>query len=156
MKKYKPKLRMLAEEFILFPIITIYLLLKPETLNGFFEIESLKFMGVVAPYLPYALIGWLIYKIIFVLRLEYTMNEKGNMVKVKGVIGRFRQDLPFNRITNVHKNISWKDRILGLTQIQIQTAGSSDIEMTLNGLSMVDGDEIYEDLKKFKGLGDAT
>ncbi len=155
---YKPKVKMLTDILLIIPAVSIALFFNPSGLDGITSIEILP-LEMLVPFLfliPYILLAYMAYKIIFVLRLEYEINEKGNVIKTRGVIGRFRQDLPFKRITNIHKNRSWWYRLLGLTEVQIQTAGSSDIEMTLEGLEYKDGETIYEELKRFKGTGDAT
>ncbi len=154
-KEYKPKIRMELDSIIILPLMAIFLLLKPGTISKAFG-ESFEFMAVVVPYLPLIIIGWLAYKLIYVMRLSYMVEDKGNITKTHGVLGRFRQDIPYKRITNIHKNRSWLDRILGLTSIGIQTAGSDKIEMTLGGLTCSDGEEIYSKLQKFKGIGDGT
>lgn len=158
-KIYKPKIRMLTDILIIMPLLIILLFFNPLILDSAFTSTEILPLDILVPYLflfPYIFLIWLAYKIIFVLRLEYEINEGGNLIKTRGVIGRFRQDLPFKRITNIHKNRSWWYRLLGLTEVQIQTAGSSGIEMTLGGLSYDDGEEIYIQLEKFKGTGDAT
>lgn len=150
---------MLTDILIITPILIIFLFFNPLILDSAFTSTEILPLDILVPYLflfPYIFLIWLAYKIIFVLRLEYEINEGGNLIKTRGVIGRFRQDLPFKRITNIHKNRSWWYRLLGLTEVQIQTAGSSGIEMTLGGLSYDDGEEIYIQLEKFKGTGDAT
>lgn len=163
MKKYRPKIRMKLVDIILFPLIAIVVYLNPKAVLELFKVSFIPSqVMVLVPYIPLALIIWLIYKIIYVIRLSYVMlsyadNDDGNIVKTKGVIGRFRQDIPYKRITNIHKNRNWLYRILGLTQIQIQTAGSDAIEMSLDGLTYDDGEEIYKQLKKFEGIkGDGT
>lgn len=158
MKEYKPRIRMELVNIILFPLIAVFTVLNQKIVSGSFGMFiNTTLSGVLAQFVPSVLMIWLIYKIAYVIRLSYTIDDKGNIVKTKGVIGRFRQDIPYKRITNIHKNRNWLYRILGLTQVQIQTAGSSEVEMTLDGLIYGDGEEIYETLKKFKGIkGDGT
>ena len=157
MKEYKPKIRMELDKIILIPAMIITLLYNPTILIFKSEGFVYELLNHIVPYVTYILGAYLIYKIIYVIRLSYAIDDKGNIVKTKGVIGRFRQDIPCKRITNIHKNRSWEYMILGLTQIQIQTAGSSEIEMTLNGLIYEDGEKIYKQLEKFKEMkGDGT
>lgn len=164
MREYKPKLRMMWDTIVIGLAIAIFFIFFNPTIleqeESGKESTADSIMGLldsVMVYVPYLLVAYIIYKIIYVLRLNYTIDDKGNIVKTKGVIGRFRQDIPYKRITNIHKNRNWLDRILRLTDIEILTAGSSDIEMTFAGLGYDDGEEIYEQLKKFKGIrGDGT
>ena len=157
MKTYRPRIRMELSDIIIMTLGAIFLFIKPTSLIFKTEGNVYTMLNYIVPYIPYILMGWLVYKILYVLRLSYELDDQGNVVKTSGVIGRFRQDIPFKRITNIHKNRNWLYRILGLTLVQIQTAGSDAIEMSLDGLLYDDGEEIYETLQKFKGIkGDGT
>ncbi len=157
MNLYRPRIRMELDKIIMIPLLIIVLLRNPLYLIFKSEGTNYALLNRIVPYVPYILGALLIYRILYVLRLSYVLDDHGNVVKVKGVIGRFRQDIPYKRITNIHKNRKWWYRLVGLTQIQIQTAGSDEIEMSLDGLLYDEGEEIYETLKKFKGIkGDGT
>lgn len=158
-KTYKPKIRMLKEYLILTPLLIITLAIYPHLLGEILLIPLLDGLMFLAPYLsivPVFFVFHFVYKILYVQKLKYKINEAGNLIKTRGVLGTFRQDIPFQRITNIHKNRNWLDKILGLTDVDIQTAGSDKIEMSFDGLSYEDGEEIYDILMKFKGQGDGT
>ena len=147
MKKYKPMFRYILDDVVILGLIAIT--------SAVYPVKSLvdyPLLNVLLPYIPFIIGGYLLYKVLWVLRLEYNIDPKTNLVKIQGVIGRFRQDLPVQRITNIYINRAWWERIVGIANIQIQTAGSSGIEMNLGGLIDKDAQTIYDSLKKFDNL----
>lgn len=154
--EYKPKIRMIADNLIIGMAAIIYILVNPSIVG---ELAwSLPF-GFIINYLywvPIIAIIWYVHSILYIQTMNYTISQE-KITKERGVFGRYRQDLPYERITNIHKDRKLMDRILGLTSIGIQTAGSDAVEMWLYGLSYDDGEKIYNELSKFKkGKGDAT
>jgi len=154
MKEYNARLRMILIGSLLKIVLISWFLFydNNKLLTILSEITNLNFLKGIVPIIPYALTVWILYEIIYTMKLKYIIGDKGSLVKVKGVLGTFRQDIPRERITNIHMNRPLEDKILGLTQIQIQTAGSDKIEMTLNGLAKYEAEEIYKELQKFKKI----
>ncbi len=82
---------------------------------------------------------------------KYELTDSG-FRKERGVITKKYTTIPYDRIQNVDIYRGILSRILGLSTLQIQTAGTGAVgtaEGTLPGLSIEIAEELREDLIKY-------
>ena len=96
------------------------------------------FSGIVDNYyllLVVAIISgiFLIYQTYYIETLTYEVTGS-ELIKRGGVINLFNHSLGVHKITDVCLKRNLLDRILGLSKIDIQTAGTNETEMSLWGL----------------------
>lgn len=65
----------------------------------------------------------------------------------EGIIAKVRKKIPYKNITDIQLRRGILDSILGLESIYINTAGKSDYELIIKGLSIEHGDIILQKLK---------
>ncbi len=81
---------------------------------------------------------------------KYQLTDSG-FIKERGIITKKYTTIPYDRIQNIDIYRGILDRILGLSILQIQTAGTGEIgtaEGTLPGLSVKVAEELREELIK--------
>lgn len=82
----------------------------------------------------------------------YSYGIKDNELVIQfGVLNKKNINIPFARIQNVNVFESLWARILGLAELQIQTAGSSNIEGRIPGIDKKDAEEIRKGLLNRSG-----
>ena len=64
---------------------------------------------------------------------EYSITPAG-MVKTRGILSKDVVTIPFDKITDIRLKKSFVERILGIGNIYIDTAGENGIEMVLRGV----------------------
>ena len=65
----------------------------------------------------------------------------------KGVLRRSKIDIPFDRIQSISLQQPWLHRLLGVSQVKIDTAGSSGEEFNFNALSLTRAADLKEFLQ---------
>ncbi len=81
---------------------------------------------------------------------KYQLTDSG-FIKERGIITKKYTTIPYDRIQNIDIYRGISSRILGLSTLQIQTAGTGiagTAEGTLPGLSIETAEELREDLIK--------
>jgi membrane protein YdbS with pleckstrin-like domain len=68
---------------------------------------------------------------------EYTLTEAG-VVKAQGLFSKDVMTIPYGKIQDIKLKKSFVERILGIGNIYIDTAGENGIEMVIRGISNPD------------------
>jgi len=75
-----------------------------------------------------------LFSVLEYVRFRYHVERGSTLVVERGVIRRERLEIPFTRIQAVHLTQSLLQRILGLTGVAIDTAGTSENELQIRAL----------------------
>jgi uncharacterized membrane protein YdbT with pleckstrin-like domain len=68
---------------------------------------------------------------------EYTLTRTG-IVKIRGLFSKDVVTIPYGKIQDIKLKKSFVERILGIGNIYINTAGENGIEMVIRGISNPD------------------
>ena len=80
-------------------------------------------------------------------KFQITENE---LVINSGIIAKKQKNIPIRRIQNINMEQNFLQRILGLTKVQIETAGEATAEGVLEFISKKDAEEIINTIKKYQ------
>lgn len=75
-----------------------------------------------------------VFTVLEFLRFRYHVEKDNVLVVTRGVIRRERLEIPFSRIQAVHLTRSVLQRLMGLTGVAIDTAGSAESELQIRAL----------------------
>lgn len=81
------------------------------------------------------LVGWTVLEF---LRFTYHVEKGNTFVVERGVLRRERLEIPFSRIQAVHLTRGVLQRVLGLTGLAIDTAGTDENELQLRALRLTE------------------
>jgi putative membrane protein len=79
-------------------------------------------------------------------RFDYYIEE-GSVKITKGVIRRQEREIPFRRIQNVDVNRNLVHRVLGIAEIDLETAGGGETEASLKYVDADDVEDIRDSIK---------
>lgn len=115
--------------FLIFAIINISKMFVKYSLGfGMFLFNWLNVIVLICG------VCWLVYTFFFTRSLNYILKEK-TLIKEGGIFRLFSKNVPLSKITDVSLERGIADRLVGVSVIHIQTAGSPDIEVSLDNLS---------------------
>ena len=141
--KYKWKLFLIGELSILFSLAFFYVIW---SLDG--ELPEWTLAALMAVMLVFTVICWLWSKWTYRF-FKYEIGSE-NFRRESGVIYKKYTTIPYSRIQNIDINRGIFDRILGLSCVSIQTAGSSNpyivSEGEIPGLPVQVAEQIKEEL----------
>lgn len=89
------------------------------------------------------------YEYLYWKKFEYRIEEDGLKI-LSGVIGRNDLDIPLKRIQNVDVNRNIVQRILGIAQVNVETAGGGSTEAALKFLDYEDAKEMQKQVRELK------
>lgn len=103
-------------------------------------IGGMILVGVVA----IGLISWLQYK-----RFWFHVDDQGLQIK-EGILNKEKITIPFDRIQTVHLHQSVVQRVLNMTGVKVDTAGSAKKELEIAALTKQDAVALQELLERYK------
>jgi len=96
----------------------------------------------------------LAYQLVYYQRFEYELTDDSLDI-VSGVVSRRNREIPVRRVQNVDISRNVVQRLLGLAQINLETAGGSSTEASLNCVSETEAMRLQEEIGRLK-RGDAS
>lgn len=91
-------------------------------------------------------IGW---QIAYYRRFEYRLTEDTFDID-SGVISRRAREIPYGRIQNVDIRQNVIQRVLGIAEVRLETAGGGETEAQLSYVSLDDGERVQEEVSTRK------
>lgn len=126
-KNYKPRLRVLLPgAFIYTAVVSILFVFLPVEVGWV----------LIAFYLSY-----LAYKTLYFTSIKYQVRDF-ELHKFQGVLTKLHDSVPFRNITNLRVRQNLWQRLLGVATLEVQTAGTPDLELRLGALSKGDAEEL--------------
>jgi putative membrane protein len=98
------------------------------------------------------LVGWTVLEF---MRFTYHVEKGNTFVVERGVLRRERLEIPFSRIQAVHLTRGVLQRVLGLTGLAIDTAGSDENELQLRALKFEEAQRLRRLLSPDQGVQEA-
>lgn len=133
MKEYKPKL------IVLIPEVLIYL---------FIMFIAFLFFPHMITALIFLVLGFIpLFRVFYFRSITYTLSEDEEIHKREGIFSLSHDVIPFRNITNMSIDRSVRERMLGLSTMRIQTAGTPYVEMVMKALGRNDAEEIEKIIK---------
>ena len=98
-------------------------------------------------------VGWFVlalaYQMIYYQRFEYELAEDSLDI-ASGVVSRRNREIPVDRIQNVDISRNVVQRVLGLAQINLETAGGSSTEASLKCVSEAEATRLQTEIGRLK------
>ena len=98
-------------------------------------------------------VGWFVlalaYQMIYYQRFEYELAEDSLDI-ASGVVSRRNREIPVGRIQNVDISRNVVQRVLGLAQINLETAGGSSTEASLKCVSEAEATRLQTEIGRLK------
>ena len=123
------------------------------------------FSGTIGNRSPFAIIGILTLALVILLLMlgyeylywknfEYSIESDG-LKLISGVISKNDRDIPLKRIQNVDVSRNIVQRILGIAQVNVETAGGGKTEATLKYLDHSDAEQMQQRVRELKNRRNA-
>ena len=89
------------------------------------------------------------YQLVYYQRFEYELTD-GSLDIVSGVVSRRNREIPISRVQNVDISRNVVQRLLGLAQIDLETAGGSSTEASLKCVSEAEAQRLQSEIGRLK------
>ncbi len=89
------------------------------------------------------------YEYLYWRNFEYSIGSDGLKI-ISGVISRNDRDIPLKRIQNVDVSRNIVQRVLGIAQVNIETAGGGQTEASLKYLNYEDAEQMQQRVRELK------
>jgi putative membrane protein len=98
-------------------------------------------------------VGWFVialaYQLIYYQRFDYELTED-TLDIASGVVSRRQREIPIRRVQNVDISRNVVQRVLGLSRINLETAGGSSTEASLRYVSTVEARRLQSEIARLK------
>ena len=95
------------------------------------------------------------YQLVYYQRFEYELTEE-TLDITSGVVSRRDREIPVGRVQNVDISRNVVQRMLGIAQIDLETAGGSSTEASLKYVSLEEARRLQSEIGRLKRGGDET
>ncbi len=133
--------------FILSILLIAPFLVTPGSENGSYRRLLFAIAGIIFIYVMYV-----IWEVLYYYFFQYDLTD--NHIQIRsGVFFRTEREIPLHRIQNVDINRGILQRLLGLSELRIETAGGTDTELVLQCVSDERGIRLREQLRRHRRTG---
>jgi putative membrane protein len=94
-------------------------------------------------------LAMLVYEIAYYRRFEYELTDDTLDIR-SGVFNRRKREIPYGRIQNVDITRNILQRLFGLSELDIETAGGGSTEATLQYVTAFEAKRLQLDLRRYK------
>ena len=104
-------------------------------------------------------VGWFVlalaYQMVYYRRFEYELTDDSLDI-ASGVVSRRNREIPVDRVQNVDISRNVVQRVLGLAQINLETAGGSSTEASLKCVSEAEATRLQTEIGRLKRGDEGT
>ena len=112
---------------------------------------SPEFFGLVAA----IVLAAVVYEIAYYRRFSYELTDDTFDIR-SGVFSRREREIPYGRIQNVDITRNVLQRLVGLSAVNIETAGGGSTEAAIQYVSAFEGKRLQQDIRRYKRDESAT
>lgn len=109
-------------------------------------LEGLAVFGVIVIAGIALSVGW---QVAYYRRFEYRLTEDTFDID-SGVLSRRAREIPYGRIQNVDIRQNVLQRVLGIAEVRLETAGGGETEAQLRYVSLADAESVQEEVSRRK------